>query len=89
MENKSINVYFNKQDYETIKTFIPKGKISSLASSLLIEYINKEKQKLEKKAVEGYQFYKSDKEFKKVAIELESASFTDACQALEKKDGKN
>jgi hypothetical protein len=89
MENRSINVYFNKQDYETIKNFIPKGRISSLTSSLLIEYIEKERQKLEKKAIEGYRFYKNNKNFKQLSVELESASFKDACDALAKKDKNN
>jgi len=84
MAHKSINIYFNKQDYETVKNFIPKGKISSLASSLSINHIKKEKEKQAKIAVQGYQFYKNNKDFRKWATKLENAFFKDACQALEK-----
>ncbi|WNE41693.1 MAG: hypothetical protein AD073_000027 [Mycoplasmataceae bacterium] len=88
MQRNSINVYFNKQDYETIKNFIPKGMISSLASSLIIDYIQNEKKRIAQEAIEGYQFYKKDNDFKKLSSQFEPVSFNDVCTALEKKDNE-
>lgn len=88
MQRNSINVYFNKQDYEIIKSFVPKGKISTLASSLIIDYIRKEKQRIAQEAIEGYQFYKKDDNFKELSSQFEPISFNDVCAELEKKDNE-
>lgn len=86
MQSKSINIYLNQNDYQLIMSSLPKGKLSKLVSSLLINYIRKEQTSLEEKASAGYQSYRKNSDLRNLAAQFEPISLHDIQTTLEQQE---